>query len=303
MTDSVDNKLPPQEIQPNARKAYFYTIMADHIQVIFEPITGEQAEQALALLSAEGYEGFEEGDGYLKAYVPDREFDEPRLSSIADLLQIRYTTEVVKETNWNAVWESNFEPVIVEDPVTRQPWAGIRAHFHTSLTSVEHEIVITPKMSFGTGHHATTYMMMQQMKGIDFSGKTVFDFGTGTGVLSILSEKTGAADILAVDNDDWSIENTIENITHNHCTKITVQKADTVPSDRQFDIILANINKNVILGHLSGLKEILAPHGTLLLSGLLAEDESDIKEAALLNRLRFRGMLTRNNWICIVFSH
>lgn len=277
--------------------------MADYIQVVFEPVSQTQSELILALLSAEGYEGFEEGDGFLKAYVPDCEFNEIRLKEVATLADTTFTYAVIKETNWNAVWESNFEPVIVEDPVTHQPWAGVRAHFHNAIEQVQHEIVITPKMSFGTGHHATTYMMMQQMKGIDFTGKNVFDFGTGTGVLSVLAEKMGAAAILAVDNDDWSITNTLENLTHNHCIKVNAQWSDTVPESGSFDVILANINKNVILEHLAGLKQILKPGGTLLLSGLLAEDETDIRKAASSNSLLFKHLAGRNNWICMMFSY
>src|SRR5882724_11850115 len=125
--------------------------------------------------------------------------------------------------------------------------------FTSRPPGTEHEIIITPKMSFGTGHHATTYMMVKQMRGIDFNNKTVFDFGTGTGVLAILAEKLGALKIIAIDNDDWSITNAAENIQQNNCSKIQLLKTDNTEMNQQFDIILANINKNTILGNFSSL--------------------------------------------------
>jgi ribosomal protein L11 methyltransferase len=276
--------------------------MSDHIQVLFEPVTGEQAELLMAMLTEEGYEGFEEGEGWLKAYVPDREFNEESLSAVATTLNVAYTQSLVHETNWNEVWESNFQPVVVTHADTQVPWVGIRAHFHPPFSGVMHEIIITPKMSFGTGHHATTYMMVEQMAQIDFTGKRVFDFGTGTGVLSILAEKLGAADILAVDNDDWSIANTEENLLHNGCTRVQALLADRVPEVEPFDIILANINKNVILAHMPDLVLRLKKGGQILFSGLLATDEEDIRGAAGENSLHFQHTTVRNNWICIGFS-
>ncbi|MCX6316908.1 MAG: 50S ribosomal protein L11 methyltransferase [Bacteroidetes bacterium] len=276
--------------------------MGDFVQVLFEPVTGEQAELLMAMLTEEGYEGFEEGEGWLKAYVPDREFNEGILADISSQLNVACTQSLVQETNWNEVWESNFQPVVVEHADTREPWVGIRAHFHPPFSGVAHEIIITPKMSFGTGHHATTYMMVEQMAHIDFTGKRVFDFGTGTGVLSILAEKLGAADILAVDNDDWSIANTEENLLHNGCTRVQPLLADRVPDAEPFDIILANINKNVILAHMPDLVVRLKRGGQILFSGLLVEDEEDIRGAAGENSLHFLHTTVRNNWICIGFS-
>ncbi len=134
------------------------------------------------------------------------------LNDLTSSLQLSFSKTIIEETNWNQVWESNFDPVIVDD------FVAVRAHFHEPIKNVQHEIVITPKMSFGTGHHATTYMMMQQMRELDFAGKNVFDFGTGTGVLAILAEKLGAQKVIAIDNDDWSIENADENVKRNNCT-------------------------------------------------------------------------------------
>jgi ribosomal protein L11 methyltransferase len=168
---------------------------------------------------------------------------------------------------------------------------------------VEHEIVITPKMSFGTGHHATTFMMIQQMQEIDFSGKKVFDFGTGTGILAILAERLGAKKIIAVDNDDWSIANTAENLERNNCSKVELKKADKVTADERFDIILANINKNVILDNFSSLVKQLSSKGILLLSGLLTEDEADILAEAGKFPLIFSVKSASNNWVALRFCH
>ena len=158
-------------------------------------------------------------------------------------------------------------------------------------------------MSFGTGHHATTFMMIQQMKKIDFAGKTVLDFGTGTAVLAVLAEKLGAKNILAIDNDDWSIANAAENIDRNECTRIKLEKAGSLLPGEQFDIILANINKNVILDNFSILVNKLLPGGILVLSGLLIDDEAAILARFDQLPLKFSGKLTDRGWICLRFDH
>lgn len=276
--------------------------MKKYIQLEFRPVTAVQAEMLIASLSDAGYEGFEEGEDSLKAFIPSENFNESVLQETAAHYQAGYTTAVINETNWNAAWESGFQPVIVEQEATNLPWAGIRAHFHAPIPGLTYEIVITPKMSFGTGHHATTYLMMQQMETMELTGKTVFDFGTGTGVLAILAEKMGASSVLAVDIDDWSIENAGENIQANGCRAISVLQADTVPANGPFQIILANINKNVILDQMPVLASGLAAGGTLLLSGLLTADEEEIVNAAAGHSLTLQKKSVRNNWIALRFS-
>jgi ribosomal protein L11 methyltransferase len=270
--------------------------MSDYIQIEFQIINQQQSEILIAELAELGYEGFEEGEGTLKAFIPENIFDEQLLNDIASANSIIYDKELIKETNWNEVWESNFQPVIVDDIV------AIRADFHEPIRSTQFEIVITPKMSFGTGHHATTYMMMQQMRDINFIDKSVFDFGTGTGVLAILAEKLGATEILGTDNDEWSINNATENVQRNDCTKIELELSELVPK-KQFDIILANINKNVILANLQLLNQQLKQDGVLLLSGLLIEDKKDILSATDKIGLKFINSLERNNWLSIRLSN
>ena len=271
--------------------------MAGYIQITFQHINPEQQEMLIAQLSASGYEGFEESDQLLKAFIIPDHYDQALLQEIAGQHQLLFSEEYIAEQNWNSSWESNFEPVIVDD------FTGIRAGFHEPIKGVEYEIVITPKMSFGTGHHATTHMMVQAMREISFTDKTVFDFGTGTGILAILAEKLGASAITAIDNDDWSISNAGENLERNHCNRIHLGKADTLPSNKVYDIILANINKNVILDHFESLNRQLAEGGILVLSGLLEEDEADIMAKATQFPLSRVGKKLKNSWICLIFKH
>ncbi len=270
--------------------------MATYIQLEFQNISSEQSDLLIAQLSEIGFDGFEEEDKNLKAFIPANDFIEAAVKEIAASHNLSYTQSTIEETNWNAVWESNFQPVVVDD------FVGIRADFHEPLTGLEHEIIITPKMSFGTGHHATTFMMIQQMRKIDFIGKTIFDFGTGTGILTILAEKLGAAKVFAVDYDEWSIENAAENLNRNNCSKFELKKADNAAGEKQYDIILANINKNVILDNLSSLVKQLAPTGILLLSGLLETDETDILNEAAKYPLIFSNKIGMNKWMAIRFS-
>lgn len=270
--------------------------MSQYIQIEFQNVSTEQSDLLLAELNMIGFDGFEENENCLKAFIPSTDFDEAAVKEIAEKNVVTFTKSEIEETNWNAVWESSFQPVIVDD------FVGIRADFHEPIAGVEYEIVITPKMSFGTGHHATTYMMIQQMREIDFTGKTVFDFGTGTGILSILAEKLGAEKILAIDYDEWSIANTAENLERNNCTKSKLKKADNAQGEEQYGIILANINKNVILDNFSSLVKQVEAGGTLLLSGLLIDDEKDILSQASKYPLIFNGKSTRNNWISLRFN-
>lgn len=270
--------------------------MQHYKQIKIAELTPERRDLLIALLSNTGFDGFEESENELKAFGNASSVDMNRLQQLAGLHEFSYSEEDIQETNWNALWESNFDAVTVGD------FAGIRAHFHQPFNNVQHEILITPKMSFGTGHHATTFMMIEQMSKLDFAGKHVFDFGTGTGVLAILAEKLGAASVTAIDNDEWSIENAKENADKNHCTQITVTRADTAAVNQQFDIILANINKNVLLENMAVLASQLKYGGTLLMSGLLREDEQDIVAEALKYQLQKISGSNKLQWIALVFA-
>lgn len=268
----------------------------DYIKIIFSNLQPEQKEILIAQLADAGYEGFEETDNSLYAFINNNDFDKSLLNEISFKYQTAYSSEQIAETNWNQLWESNFEPVIVDD------YVAVRADFHQPITNTKFEIVITPKMSFGTGHHATTYMMIQLMKEIDFSNRSVLDFGTGTGILAILAEKSGANEVYAIDNDDWSIENARENFQKNNCRSVELMKAYDASINKKFDVILANINKNVIMDNLPILKDELNEDGVLLLSGLLETDKDDILKKAKELNLKEKKNIIRNNWIAIQLS-
>lgn len=265
--------------------------MESTIQLSFQLADQDQKDLLIAQLSDLGFDAFEETETGLEAYIAADNFDE---NAVKELLQDQvYTQTSIAKQNWNQLWESNFEPVQVED------FVGIRAGFHEPIQGVTHEIVITPKMSFGTGHHATTYLVMNAMRNLNFKGKTVLDFGSGTGILAILAEKLGAQAVLAIDNDDWCIENSLENLAINQTQSIRVEKADSAALSEQFDIILANINKHIILENMVHLQKALAPGGTILLSGLLVEDEPDILAASIKNGWKHLFTNTRNGWIVL----
>lgn len=271
--------------------------MKSYKEIIISPIKEEEMELFIGLLSDLDYSGFEQEEEMLKAYIDEDLFDLVALKTLSEEFDFYFTTNNIEEQNWNELWESNFTPVQVDD------FVGLRADFHPSFGDiVAHELVITPKMSFGTGHHATTYMMIQQMRNLHFQQTDVLDFGTGTGILAILAEKLEARSVLAIDNDEWSINNTKENIEANNVSKIDIQLASSVPLEGSFDIILANINLNVIKENITFFVDILKNRGKLLLSGLLIEDEQTILEITQQLGLKHENTLTRLTWISMLFS-
>jgi ribosomal protein L11 methyltransferase len=270
--------------------------MSSYLRLHFTGISAEQSEILIAELSEVGIEGFEEGADELKAYIPTDNWNDSAIKEIAERVGVSYSKELIEETNWNQVWESNFQPVTVDE------FVSIRAHFHEPVKGVKHEIIITPKMSFGTGHHATTFMMIQMMESIQMEGSSLLDFGTGTGVLAILASKCGASPVIAIDNDDWSIANARENILQNNCASIILKKGDTARLNLVFDIILANINKNVILDNFASLVKQLDRAGVLVLSGLLTSDEPEILAMAKEQGLTLNQRLAKDNWLALKLS-
>ena len=254
----------------------------------------EQSEQLIALLSDLEFEGFEESENSLKAFIPESVFNKNDFDNVTALFpSLVFTQTIVENINWNQKWEESFEPVVVDN------FVAIRAHFHQPIQNVQHEIIITPKMSFGTGHHGTTYIMMQHMQQLDFAGKTVLDFGTGTGVLAILAEKLGAKNVLGIDIDEWSIINAKENLLQNNCTKITIEEHDTIPLKHEFDVILANINLNVITANLSSIVAVANKGCIIIFSGFLKENEIQIQAEFKNVGLRYLSILQKGEWIAI----
>jgi len=262
-------------------------------EVKFITNSAEQIEILIALLTDIGFEGFEEKENILKAFIKEVEFKKSTVNNIAVSNNLSYSLTTIEPQNWNEQWESSFEPVVVND------FVAIRAGFHKRVKNVQHEIIITPKMSFGTGHHATTYLMIEQMRELNFINKTVLDFGTGTGVLAILAEKMGAKSVTAIDNDDWSIENAKENIEVNNSKNILIQRADSIFSNKQYDIILANINLNVIIQNMPLIAKACKAGAQILLSGFLKTDVPTIQESLKVNRIIYNLSTRQKDWIII----
>lgn len=274
----------------------FFVMDRKFLAVHFSPVSEEQKDLLTGLLSEAGFEGFEDKEDLFSAFIDVVNFDPSEFESLVSVVGATHSFSYIKEENWNAKWESSFDPVILPGKV------AVRASFHDPVAGVEHEIIITPKMSFGTGHHATTWLMMEEMLTRDFRGKSVFDFGTGTGILAILAEKLGAQRVDAVDNDPWSLDNAAENLENNQCKKVRLYGLESIPTGEKFDILIANINKTVILENRIKLVEALNPGGFLLLSGLMLEDREDIEKAfyPLIGKpLIFRE---KNNWISLTFT-
>jgi ribosomal protein L11 methyltransferase len=266
-----------------------------YLQFVFDIANEDQKDILIAALNNIGFDGFEENENKLIAYIDSADFNEEDFNEIVHQNHLSFSKETLKEQNWNKLWEENFEPVLIDDLV------AIRADFHQPIITVQHEIIITPKMSFGTGHHATTYLMLEQIHSINFTDKTVLDYGTGTGVLAIYAEKLDAASITAIDNDEWSINNASENIQKNNCSKINLLLANKPDTNKAYDVVLANINKNIITDNFKSIVGVLGKKATLLLSGLLTEDEADILQ--LTSAFRFQHIKTyhRDKWICMKF--
>jgi ribosomal protein L11 methyltransferase len=269
-----------------------------HYSFIFSDISSEKKELLIAFLADDGFEGFEETATELKAVIKKEDFNETGFLEIISSLQVQFEQSEIQPLNWNAEWESNFSPVTVTDKCGAA-WVHIRAGFHPAFEKAQHEIIITPKMSFGTGHHATTYLVTAMMNEIDFVNKAVIDFGTGTGVLAILADKMGAAKIDAIDNDDWSIENANENIVTNGCSNISLRKAENLNESPVADVIIANINLNIILANLTAIHEHGKPGTVVLLSGILETDKVQICEALTRHQFEIKELETKEKWMAI----
>jgi ribosomal protein L11 methyltransferase len=286
----------------NSRRRIFKSkLPMEYLQIHFTPITETQSEILIAQLNEIGFDGFEEETNELKAFIPSANFKEDIFNLVVDINILKYTKSIIKKENWNAIWEADFEPIEVAYPNSTKPFVYIRADFHEAKDGFEYDIVVTPKMSFGTGHHATTFLMVQQMSQIDFVGKTVIDFGTGTGVLAILADKMGAKHILGIDCDDWSIENAEENVAINNCKNIQLLKAETIPTQAEkADIILANINLNIISENILAIKNAVKQNGIILFSGIMLHDEANIINVIEKERITIKEIFRKDNWLALM---
>ncbi len=252
------------------------------------------------LLEESGYEGFHMTADNMYAYIKSASFDPARLRQILsgqNLPNTGFSAQTVPDKNWNEEWEKNFEPVIISEKCL------IRAPFHEIPVHYPYEIIIEPKMSFGTGHHATTNLMVQELFDTDIAGKSLLDAGCGTGILAILSEKLNASVITAVDTDEWSYRNCLENIAINNCHQIEVILGDAATvSSQLYDVILANINLNILKASLRNFFRILKPGGTLVMSGILSSDVSALQHESEMQGFVFQKSRVLENWALVCFK-
>ncbi|WP_066224507.1 50S ribosomal protein L11 methyltransferase [Formosa haliotis] len=256
-------------------------------------------EILIAELGYAGFESFVETEMGVTAYIQKAEWNANILEDIqildSDEFEITYTFEDIEQTNWNEEWEKNFNPIVVDDI------CAVRAPFHNKFDTL-FDIVIEPKMSFGTGHHETTHMMIQHILNANLEGKSVLDMGCGTGVLAILAEMKGAKPIDAIDIDNWCYLNSIENVERNNCTNITVYEGDaSLLEGKSYDVIIANINRNILLNDIKTYASCLNENGSLFLSGFYNGDIPTIEAECNKNMLKLSEKLERNNWVALKF--
>lgn len=257
-------------------------------------------EILIAELGQAGFESFVENEEGVEAYIQKEEWNEDILQDIFILksaeFEITFQQKEIAQVNWNEEWEKNFNPIVVADT------CAVRAPFHIPF-NVEYEIIIEPKMSFGTGHHETTFMMLQHILETNCDGKRVLDMGCGTAVLAILAEMRGAKSLDAIDIDEWCVTNSIENLERNNCSRTTTSLggADVIPTKPKYDIVIANINRNILLEDMATYVSVLEKGGVLFLSGFYKEDLPIITNCCNNLGLTFVQNKVKNNWIAAKF--
>ncbi|WP_420317134.1 50S ribosomal protein L11 methyltransferase [Ekhidna sp.] len=252
----------------------------------------------IAELFETGFDSFQELDDGFEGSCEQSEFDEEKVKIVfSQFPNVTFEVKEQEKINWNEEWEKNYDPIIVGNRCI------VRASFHQSQPNFEYEIIVTPKMSFGTGHHATTYQVLAYQMDLDHKGKKVLDVGTGTGILAIMASKRDANELVASDIDDWCIENSEENFALNNVKDVKLIKGqiDEV-IDNDFDIVIANINKNVLLDQMKDYASKTIENGQLILSGFYKEDISDLENEANKFKLHLIHSTTRDNWAMLAFE-
>ncbi|MES2592143.1 MAG: 50S ribosomal protein L11 methyltransferase [Bacteroidota bacterium] len=261
----------------------------------------EQGSDVLiAELSEIGFESFVDTDNGFSAYINEEQYQETEITSLfsnySDFFKINHTIKTIAQQNWNKEWESNFQPIDVDGKCL------IRAPFHKAEKSYQYDIIIEPKMSFGTGHHNTTQLMIQKLMKLDISGKSLLDMGCGTGVLAILASMMNAKPITAIDTDQWSYENSIENLQKNAIDNVVVYKGNAeMLDDKVFHTILANINKNVLLADMAVYNKSLQKNGNLVLSGFFETDVDELHQKAMSLGLQLEEKVVNSQWTMLHF--
>ena len=272
------------------------------VAITIQPITDETRDIVTANLGMLPFETFSETADGIYAYIPEKDYNEleliQALHNIKEIgIETNHTVKLIPDENWNSEWEKNFDPIVVADKCI------VKAPFHKDLPSYPIEIIIEPKMSFGTGHHQTTYLMAERALNIDFKGKRVIDMGCGTGILALLASKLGAASVLAIDIDEWAYENGIENVQRNNISNIEVKQGDVTEAlGCTCDIMFANINRNVLLADMAAYSKLVKKGEVLLLSGFYTEDLPMISECAEQNGFRYKYSNSLKNWMMAEFE-
>jgi len=276
--------------------------MIQYLAYHFTTADEQTAEILMALLADYGFDTFDQNDNQLSAYIPDKvEIKNEIATYLFDLQQkfvFTWSQTEMEQKNWNEEWEKNFKPVNIANRCL------IRAPFHPAEKSVEFDILIEPRMSFGTGHHESTHLMIQEMLDLNFKGKSVCDAGCGTGILAILAAKKGAQSVFAVDIEEWAYRNALDNIALNNVIdEVTVELGDfSLLQDKQFDIILANINKHIVLGNIQQFFRSISPGGFLIISGILQNDINDVEKEAGNYFFQLISTSSKHDWISAVFQ-
>ena len=260
-----------------------------------EPAT----EMLIAQLGYIGFESFVENENGVIAYIQKKEWNSDKVEDLyllnSNEFDITFKYNEIEQTNWNKEWEKNFNPIQVNGQVS------IRAPFHEN-PSLNFDIVIEPKMSFGTGHHETTHMMVQHLLALDLKNKKVLDMGCGTGILAIFAEMKGAQPTDAIDIDSWCYQNSLENVQRNGCKHITVLEGDSsLLKGKEYDVVIANINRNILLSDMKIYTDCLSEKGVLLLSGFYKEDISIIESEVIKHGLVLDKMIQKNNWVALKY--
>lgn len=263
--------------------------------------SAEIGEILMAELAEIGFDIFEDTPDGLHAFCVENLFDQEQMQMIFDRYQllgpIHYTQHTIEKQNWNQVWETNYDPICISDKVI------IRASFHKPQPGFEMDLVINPKMSFGTGHHETTSLMVENLFAIDLNNKSVLDAGTGTGILAFVAKKRGANKVRGFDIDEWSVENSIENAALNHCEDINFVKGTIRIEDATvYDVLIANINRNILLDEMEEYSKRLVSGGYLLLSGFYTQDIPSIEKKAGLFGIQKVNTLVKNNWVSLLMK-
>lgn len=274
--------------------------MTNYIEYKFQVTETEPwNEIIIATISELPFESFVENENGFEAYIPANQENENEIKEVLDTLdmvEFSYTRTEIEQQNWNATWEENFTPILVNDQCL------IRAEFHETVENIPFEIIIQPKMSFGTGHHSTTHLMVEYILETEFTGKDILDMGCGTSILAILALKKHANYAECIDIDEWAVENSIENGKRNGVSLDAKMGDNSLLGTKHFDVILANINKNILIAQIPSYINVLNEGGDLFLSGLMEQDFDDILAFCTEHKLTFVSKKQRNEWIALHFK-